>query len=563
MKLNNIVIKNNKFLATNYNYLVANLDLNLLNEAINNHINYCKPIHSFINGKEIIPNEYMNHKTSPMNINRKIYKYSKYKPNNNEIHKNLMIAKKQWQRVSFDDKINIMQNICKLIETKYKYQLIAANIVDLGQDIKTAYYDSIANTIDYINYSTQNVINIVNNQNKFNENELNFTQYNPLQNSISVISSYNSASFAYHNVLSPLYFGNVINWNPSMNSLLSNRLMLDIFLEAGLPENIINFNIMDTISFTNNIMNHNVGGIIYNGLTEDYTMIKNKYYNFYNSKYQDYISETKVYNIKDKHIPEPLLITECQGNNFHFIEESADLDNAVNDIYDDAFNFSGQNRLSSSRLYIPKNLLDSFIKKMKQVIKDKKNYNQFNILKNQNILNNGYGLIDEKTFNKAKLIIDNIHFKNHNSRYCSYYKGIEFLCGGSYNNSRTYNIEPTIINVNNKANILLRTKLNMPLLTVYAYDNLEDGIDNCVFSSNYKSFGSIHSNDRDAIESLNKSLEDCSTNLFINSSFTYPTVGFQFTSSNGISGSNHSFASNEFMNNLYIKRNVKYNLNHL
>ena len=103
----------------------------------------------------------------------------------------------------------------------------------------------------------------------------------------------------------------------------------------------------------------------------------------------------------------------------------------------------------------------------------------------------------------------------------------------------------------------------MPLLTVYAYDNLEDGIENCVFSSNYKSFGSIHSNDRDAIESLNQSLEDCSTNLFINSSFTYPTVGFQFTSSNGISGSNHSFASNEFMNNLYIKRNVKYNLNHL
>ena len=181
MKLNNIAIKNRQFLAVNYSYLFSNLDLNLLNQEINKHINYTKPIHALINGKEIIPESYNSYKVSPLNVNRKIYKYSSTKYNYSESHKNLMNAKKYWKDVPIDNKIDIMQKICNLIENKYKYQLIAANIVDQGQDIETAYYDSIANTLDYINYCTQNAINIINNQNKFTENELNFTQYNPLK----------------------------------------------------------------------------------------------------------------------------------------------------------------------------------------------------------------------------------------------------------------------------------------------------------------------------------------------------------------------------------------------
>ena len=57
------------------------------------------------------------------------------------------------------------------------------------------------------------------------------------------------------------------------------------------------------------------------------------------------------------------------GNNFHFIEESANLNDAVNDIYADTFSYSCQNRLSCSRLYIPESLLNSFMIKMKDLIK--------------------------------------------------------------------------------------------------------------------------------------------------------------------------------------------------
>ena len=110
---------------------------------------------------------------------------------------------------------------------------------------------------------------------------------------------------------------------PSLNSLLSNRLMLDIFLEAGLPDNIINFNVMDVGTFSNEIINHNIGGIIYNGLAEDYSLIKISSIVFIVQSIMT-IYCNPAYNIKENHIAEPRLIAECQGNNFHFIEESAD-----------------------------------------------------------------------------------------------------------------------------------------------------------------------------------------------------------------------------------------------
>ena len=52
------------------------------------------------------------------------------------------------------------------------------------------------------------------------------------------------------------------------------------------------------------------------------------------------------------------------------------------------------------------------MEKIKVALKNKVQNNKFKELKNENILNNGYGVIDSRIFDRAQSIINNIHFKN-------------------------------------------------------------------------------------------------------------------------------------------------------
>ena len=52
----------------------------------------------------------------------------------------------------------------------------------------------------------------------------------------------------------------------------------------------------------------------------------------------------------------PRLVGECGGKNFHFVHNSADVENAINATLRGAFEFSGQKCSACSRLYVPKSL---------------------------------------------------------------------------------------------------------------------------------------------------------------------------------------------------------------
>ena len=200
-----------------------------INKEIDLMTQYPKNINSIIGGNELVSNN-THIIRSPIYNNCVLGKYSLIE----DFDINYYKAKNHWSKFSFNEKLYMFENIANLIETKYYDKMMAATIIGQGKDPYQAEIDCIGELVDFIRFNCKYAEEIVKTQPLSTDLAKNISEYNPLGGFVSSITPFNFTAIAGNLALTPLLFGNVVYWKPSLKSLPSNKLFHEICLEANI-----------------------------------------------------------------------------------------------------------------------------------------------------------------------------------------------------------------------------------------------------------------------------------------------------------------------------------------
>lgn len=489
---------------------------NILKEVVNYVGNPVK-IRSSIQGMEVI-NEKFKIK-SPIFNNETIGIC--YPTNKSDLVQSIQnTSQRKIYSGNIETRINSFMKASKLMEYKYYDKLLASIIVNQGKNLQEAELD-ITELIDFIRYNVMYVVELNKKQPTydFNQNTLNVSEYIPLDGFVSSITPYNFSAIAGNLACLPAILGNTVSWKPSPNSLLSNRLIYDIFLEAGMSPQLMDFVIYDEKKYFDIISNSSqFSGLLFTGSS-----------NVFSNMYKQIGQNIEKYNNY------PRIIGETGGKNFHFIDKDCDIDHAINMTFESAFNYCGQKCSACSRVYIPKEYLDYFLNKMKEL--------------KSNIDSEYYSVINQKSYEKGINLIKEIKGNNYE------------IYGGKYNNVNSYYIEPTIVVDKDHTTKYFQEEFFLPILFVYPYENRDEALDKCHSMDYYALTGSIFGNVPHQVKYINDKLKNNCGNLYINDKSTGAVVGHQPFGGFKKSGTNDKAGDINMLYKLVNQKNIKVNLN--
>ena len=267
-------------------------------------INDLDTIPSIVNGKVYYQGEFKE-TPSPFDNN---YFSAKFHYTNGNLIKDASYkhnsAKKHWNQMDLDKRLEIFLTAADKIENKYYDKLIAATILGQNKTPYEAEIDTICELADFLRFNVFYTTQIYQKQPISPDGYLNVSEYLPLNGYVAAITPFNFTAIAGNLASSALMMGNSVMWKPSDSAVLSNFLVWEILVESGMPPEICNFVPMEGYKFLDLIKrDSHLGAITFTG----------------SSKVFENIYRAIGKNIELYH-NFPRLIGETGGKNFHFID---------------------------------------------------------------------------------------------------------------------------------------------------------------------------------------------------------------------------------------------------
>ncbi|CAG8498395.1 19594_t:CDS:2 [Cetraspora pellucida] len=241
----------------------------------------------------------------------------------------------------------------------------------------------------------------------------NRVEYRPLEGFVYAISPFNFTAIGGNLPSAPALMGNVILWKPSPNAALSNWIIMEILREAGLPDGVIQFIPGPAQEITDQILKSpDFASLHFTGSTFVFKKL-----------WKEIGNNIEIYKSY------PRIVGETGGKNFHVIHESANLKNAVNQTIRGAFEYQGQKCSACSRAYVPDSLWNDFRENLLGEISKVK-------VGPMDEFSNFVGpVIHAASFEKIKGYIE----------WAKNDADSEIIAGGTYDNSKGYFVDPTVI----------------------------------------------------------------------------------------------------------------------
>ena len=432
--------------------------------------------------------------------------------------KSALDAKKNWAEVRWDTRVSIFLKAAALLAGKYRYRMNAATMMGQSKNPFQAEIDSTCELIDFFRFNVKFMSEIFSQQPQSSTNIWNRQEMRPLEGFIFALTPFNFTSIAGNLPTAPAIMGNTVVWKPSGSQIYSARLIMELLMEAGLPDGVINLVFVPGNVAGEEIFSHpDFGGIHYTGSTE---------------VFQD-IWKTIGENIH-KYKSYPRIVGETGGKDFVVVHSSADIDLVITALVRGAFEYQGQKCSAVSRAYIPKSTWPEIRRMLENTIREIK------MGPPEDFRNFFNAVIDESSFDKLSGYIERAKTD----------KEAEVIIGGGYDKSIGYFIEPTIILTTDPDYVTMKEELFGPILSIFVYedDRYEETLEIINNTSRYALTGSVFSQDRPPIEMALRKLRDAAGNFYINDKPTGAVVGQQpFGGARG-SGTNDKAGS---MLNLY------------
>lgn len=439
-----------------------------------------------------------------------------YQGGKNEIEKAIdtaLKAKKDWEFLPWEEKAAIFLKAADLLTGPYRHKINAATMLAHSKNIFQAEIDAICELADFFRFNVYFAQQIFDIQPDNSQAVWNRMDYRPLEGFIFAVTPFNFVSIAGNLPTAPAIMGNTVVWKPASSVTYTAYLIMQILKEAGLPDGVINMVTArgaDVGEFV--LKNENLAGIHFTGSTATFqTMWRTVGAN---------IANYKTY---------PRIVGETGGKDFIFMHNSANIDETVTAITRGAFEYQGQKCSAASRAYIPKSIWPEL---KVRLLEDIKQIKMGDVVDFSNFMN---AIIDRSAYNDIVAFID----------YARGSDEAEFICGGGYDDSKGYFIEPTIIVTPNPHFKLMEEEIFGPVMTIYIYedDDYIKTLELCDTTSPYALTGAIFAGDRRAVEQASRILRHAAGNFYVNDKPTGAVVGQQPFGGSRASGTNDKAGS--------------------
>ncbi len=495
------------------NYAPGSPERESIKTALKKMRSEVRDIPMFIDGKEVRTDKKI--KISPPHDHQHTVGYY-HQGNKSHIESAInaaLKARSDWSQTSWETRASIFLKAADLIAGPYRSLINAATMVGQSKNVYQAEIDSACEMIDFLRFNVHFMREIYAGQPISSKGVYNRLEQRPLEGFVFALTPFNFTAISGNLPTAPAMMGNVVVWKPANTQILAASILMQIFMEAGVPPGVINLLYVSGTDAGEVIFNnHDFAGIHFTGSTgvfqEIWKTIGNNIH-----KYKTY----------------PRIVGETGGKDFILAHPSADTKALTANILRGAFEYQGQKCSAASRIYIPKSLWPEVKKTLADEIKT------FKIGPTEDLGNFINAVIDEKSFDKLAAYIDDAK-KN---------SEVEIIAGGTYDKSKGYFIHPTVIRVNDPFYVTMCEELFGPVLTAYVYadDKFDEIMDIVDRTGVYALTGSIFSQDRYAIEKATKRLVHAAGNFYINDKCTGAVVGQQPFGGSRASGTNDKAGS--------------------
>jgi 1-pyrroline-5-carboxylate dehydrogenase len=424
-----------------------------------------------------------------------------------------LAARESWSNTSWEHRAAVFLKAAELLATKYRFKMNAATMLGQSKNAYQAEIDSACELIDFLRFNVHFLSQIYSQQPISPEGFNNRMEYRALEGFVLAVTPFNFTAIGGNLPTSAAMCGNVVVWKPANTQIYSASVFMDILIEAGLPAGVINLiypsgPVVGDICFSH----PDFAGVHFTGSTGVFQGMW--------KTIGDNIAKYKTY---------PRIVGETGGKDFIFAHPSANVDAVVANMVRGAFEYQGQKCSAASRVYLPSNIAEEAKTKF---IAELKTLKMGVVDDFSNFIN---AVIDEKSFDSLVKYIDGVKDSS----------DAEIIYGGSYDKSKGYFIEPTVIEAKDPKYITMCDELFGPVLTIHVYDanNWEGILDTVDHTSGYALTGAIFAQDRNVIEFLTKKLVHAAGNFYINDKPTGAVVGQQPFGGARASGTNDKAGS--------------------
>ena len=467
----------------------------------------------YINGKDVKSDE-TNAVSPPHDHKNIVAKY--YLANESHVSQAIstaLDAKENWENMSWENRAAIFLRAAELIAGPYRSKINAATMIGQSKTIHQAEIDAACELIDFLRFNVQYITDIYSNQPDSDPDAWNRVEYRPLEGFVYAVTPFNFTAIAGNLAASMAMLGNVVVWKPSDSQVYSAKILIDIYKEAGLPDGVINAVFGDPEMISNKVLeSSDFAGLHFTGSTT--------VFNSFWKKIGSNISNYKTY---------PKIVGETGGKDFILAHKSANPKEVSTAITRGAFEFQGQKCSAASRGYISKSIWN---KVKAGVIEDLKSISMGSP---EDLSNFMTAVIHENSFDKIAKYIDNAKADSK----------VQLVAGGSYDKSKGYFIEPTVLVAKDPNYVTMREEIFGPVITIYVYDDndFDKTLDLIDSSTKYALTGAVLAKDRNVIEKVTKALKNAAGNFYVNDKPTGAVVGKQPFGGARASGTNDKAGS--------------------
>ena len=408
-----------------------------------------------------------------------------------------LAAKKNWENMSWENRSAIFLKAAELIAGPYRSKINAATMIGQSKTVHQAEIDSACELIDFLRFNVEFVTQIYSNQPESDGDAWNRVEYRALEGFVYAVTPFNFTAIAGNLPTCMAMLGNVVLWKPSSTQILSAKIIIDVLKEAGLPDGVINAVYGNAALITEKALSHKeFSGLHFTGSTS--------VFNSFWKTIGDNIANYNTY---------PKIVGETGGKDFILAHQSANPKQVSTAITRGAFEFQGQKCSAASRGYISESLWN----KVRGYLED--DLKSISMGSPENFENFVTSVIDEKSFDKISKYIDDANDSD----------SAEVIIGGSYDKSKGYFIEPTVILTSDPNYVTMREEIFGPVMTIYVFkdSDFDKTLDLVDMTSEYALTGAILANDRYIVEKATKALKNSAGNFYINDKPTGAVVGKQ------------------------------------
>ncbi len=422
-------------------------------------------------------------------------------------------AWKSWSEMRWEDRAAIFLKAAELLAGPWRDTINAATMLNQAKTVHQAEIDSACELIDFLRFNPYYMQFIYEQQPQSSPQVWNYVEYRPLEGFVFAVTPFNFTSIAGNLPTSVAMMGNVVLWKPASSAVLPAYYFMKLLEEAGLPAGVINFLPGKASQVGDPVLDSpHLAGIHFTGSTSVFQGMW--------KKIGENIAKYKGY---------PRIVGETGGKDFIFAHPSANVPALVTAMVRGAFEYQGQKCSAASRTYVPRSLWNDVKDGLGRQLADIKMGSPTDF---RNFFS---AVIDAGAFKTITEYID----------YAKQSKDSKVLFGGTYDDSKGYFIEPTVIETTKPDFRLMCEEIFGPVLTVYVYDDatMDETLDSLDTASPYSLTGAVFAQDREAIAALAKRLRHSAGNFYVNDKPTGAVVGQQPFGGGRASGTNDKAGS--------------------